>query len=189
MNYLAHIFLSGDDPEVMLGNFIADGIKEKDLKNLPLSVVTGIRLHRRIDTLTDTHPSFKEASKILSGKHGKYAPVVLDILNDHLLCLNWESYSSEEFSTFEHTVYDRFRPLIEYLPVPYRRQVESLIEHEYLKAYRTRLGMSGVLARMDARTRFPSDFSNALDHLYDDLNFYSTHFNLLFSDLVLYVEK
>ncbi|MFW6268359.1 MAG: ACP phosphodiesterase, partial [Marinilabiliaceae bacterium] len=27
MNYLAHLYLSGDDPEILMGNFIGDYVK------------------------------------------------------------------------------------------------------------------------------------------------------------------
>ena len=55
MNFLAHIFLSGNDEEVMIGNFIADAVKGRDYLGYSDGIVKGILLHRRIDAFTDSH--------------------------------------------------------------------------------------------------------------------------------------
>ena len=54
MNYLAHIYLSGGDPEVTVGNFMADAVKGKDYQNYSEGIQRGIILHRAIDTFTDS---------------------------------------------------------------------------------------------------------------------------------------
>jgi len=56
MNYLAHIYLSGNDDFLKLGNFIADEIKGKSYKEFPKDIQKGIILHRAIDDFTDHHP-------------------------------------------------------------------------------------------------------------------------------------
>ena len=56
MNILAHCLLSGNDAEVLLGNFIADGLSRKQWETLPDQVQIGIRLHHFIDEFTDKHP-------------------------------------------------------------------------------------------------------------------------------------
>jgi len=35
MNFLAHIYLSGDDKDIIIGNFIADGIKGSSYTKFP----------------------------------------------------------------------------------------------------------------------------------------------------------
>ena len=45
MNYLAHILLSGNNPDVMIGNFIADSIKGSKYNSYPLQIQKGILLH------------------------------------------------------------------------------------------------------------------------------------------------
>ena len=66
MNFLAHIYLSGNDNEITIGNFIADGIRGKDYKKYPKDIQTGILLHRQIDTFTDAHPTSKTKYKTLT---------------------------------------------------------------------------------------------------------------------------
>ncbi|MBK7945962.1 MAG: hypothetical protein IPJ85_11965 [Flavobacteriales bacterium] len=53
MNFLGHLFLSGDDPLVITGNFMADAVKGRDLSRFDPRLQEGIRLHRRIDSFTD----------------------------------------------------------------------------------------------------------------------------------------
>lgn len=56
MNFLAHAFLSGDDPDVLFGNFVADSIKGNMLTNYSPEIQKGVVLHRAIDEFTDHHP-------------------------------------------------------------------------------------------------------------------------------------
>ena len=59
MNFLAHVYLSGNDFEVALGNLIADRVKGKQIQHYPLKIQKGIKLHRSIDNFTDNHPLFR----------------------------------------------------------------------------------------------------------------------------------
>ena len=56
MNYLAHIYLSGNNDMLKIGNFIADSVKGKQYLDYPKAVQQGITLHRNIDEFTDSHP-------------------------------------------------------------------------------------------------------------------------------------
>ena len=58
MNYLAHLLLSGNDEDVIFGNFIGDAIKGKQYQDYSGSIQKGILLHRQIDTFTDSHPIY-----------------------------------------------------------------------------------------------------------------------------------
>ena len=60
MNFLAHIYLSGDNDLITIGNFMADGIKGKRYLKFPPDIQKGIILHRAIDTFTDAHPIVKK---------------------------------------------------------------------------------------------------------------------------------
>jgi len=53
MNFLAHLYLSGDNKEVRLGNFIGDAVKGNSLDRFPEMIRAGIWLHREIDSYTD----------------------------------------------------------------------------------------------------------------------------------------
>ena len=89
MNYLAHIYLSGDDdPLLKIGNFIADSVKGKAFKKYPQAIQNGIKLHREIDTFTDSHPIVFESKHRLFKKSRHYSSVIVDVLYDHFLAKN-----------------------------------------------------------------------------------------------------
>ena len=72
MNLLAHIFLSGDADQLLIGNFIADFIKGNRFEHLEPEMIRGIYLHRFIDSYTDRHPLVKQSARRLQPKFGKY---------------------------------------------------------------------------------------------------------------------
>ena len=63
MNFLAHIYLSFDNDEITIGNFIADSIRGNKFKHLPKNIQKGITLHRHIDTFTDAHKTVRKSTK------------------------------------------------------------------------------------------------------------------------------
>ncbi|MEM6697160.1 MAG: hypothetical protein AAF599_02100 [Bacteroidota bacterium] len=84
MNYLAHLFLSCEDEELLIGNFIADFVKNRYREELSPRVLEGIQLHRVIDSFTDRHPVVVQTTRLLHPKHHKYSPVLMDVFFDYL---------------------------------------------------------------------------------------------------------
>ena len=188
MNYLAHTYLSRGDEEVLIGNFIADFINGKQARTLDEPYQKGISLHRKIDSFTDEHVEFRKGTKRLSKHHSKYSPVVLDILYDHLLAINWESYSEmtlQEHATQSYSVFERHIDVfieqgIEHIP--------KMISHNFLVSYADVDKVKYVLGRMDNRTRFASQFVNAMDHLQEDFDSYNKEFNIFFPEMIAVVD-
>ena len=79
MNYLAHLYLSGSNEHILVGNFIADSIKGSTYKDYPSDIQRGVLLHRQIDTHTDSHPNFRTSTKRLHKNYGHYSGVIVDI--------------------------------------------------------------------------------------------------------------
>jgi len=106
MNFLAHIYLSGNNEMVTIGNFIADGIRGKKYSIYPKDIQTGILLHRQIDTFTDAHKTVRESTKRLHKNYGHYSGVIVDILYDHFLAKNWNHYSKTPLADYVDDFYD-----------------------------------------------------------------------------------
>lgn len=185
MNYLAHLALSGDNSDVMCGNYLADSLRPQQRHGWTDDMIAGYQLHLEIDAYTDGHPAFVAAKRRLQPDHQKYAPVVLDILNDHLLSINWDAYNPLRFNVWSLQVYDRLQPYLNYnLPPKANALLSGLIEHQYLHVYTTKEGVHEVMVRMDRRARFPSRFAAAAEHLYQDFLFYEACFFDLYGDLM-----
>jgi acyl carrier protein phosphodiesterase len=80
MNFLAHIYLSGNNDLLKIGNFMADSIRGNSYLAYPNEVQKGILLHRYIDTFTDAHPIYRKSKHRLHEKYGHYSGVILAAL-------------------------------------------------------------------------------------------------------------
>lgn len=189
MNFLAHLFLSCDNEDLLIGNFIADFIRNKEVENYPESVQKGIHLHRQIDSFTDNHPIVKQSVHRLQPHHHKYAAVVIDIVYDHLLAVNWSRYSGQSLATFANDVYDVLEKRMTTLPSKLQKRLPGMIAGNWLEAYATQEGILFTLKKMDERTRFPSNFGEALKHLTMDYDLFEAEFYQFFPELMAYVES
>lgn len=100
MNYLAHLYLADRAGADLAGAILGDFVRGADLSRFTPAVERSIRLHRRIDTLTDRHPQVQAAVARFDPGARRYAPIVLDVLLDHVLARDWAQYSSEPFASF-----------------------------------------------------------------------------------------
>lgn len=150
MNHLGHLLLSGDDPEVITGNFMADAVKGRDLSAHLPSVQRGIRLHRRIDTFTDTHPLTLEGRKRLWAHCGKFAGVALDLFYDHCIAVTWDGTlgTLEEFSARMYTILTAHSEL---MPERTRRMLPYMVEGDWLTNYRGTDGIAWALRGLARR--------------------------------------
>ena len=105
MNYLAHIFLSGNDRCIQIGNFIGDGVKGDGYKQYPRKFQQGILLHREIDAFSDRHPLVREAVGIGRETFGRYSAVVNDILFDYFLASRFQDYAGLPLKRFSRRFY------------------------------------------------------------------------------------
>lgn len=71
---------------------MADYVKGDPHSRYSDAIVDGIRMHRRIDVLTDTHPLVKEARLFFPEQYRRVAPITLDVFWDHFLSLNWSEF-------------------------------------------------------------------------------------------------
>jgi len=189
MNFLAHLFLSGDNEDLMIGNIIADFIRNREVETFSPAVQKGIQLHRQIDTYTDQHQKVRQGTHRLQANHRKYAPVVIDIFYDHLLAKNWHEYHPEPIERFTPKVYQILRNRMEEMPKRLKHQLPKMIEDNWLEKYGTIEGMQFVFERMDLRTTFPSNFSSAMDDLEEHYDLFNEEFNQFFPEVVHFVNS
>ncbi len=147
MNTLAHLYLSGIDPERLLGNFIGDSVRGSEFANLPPGVQRGVLLHRQIDQFTDTHPVFRALYKLLRPYFGRYAAVVGDVFLDHFLARDWTSHHPQELNEYIEWVHRTISPQIGQCPIRSQRYFEYLVQNQTLAAYRNIDGIAQTLGK------------------------------------------
>lgn len=155
MNYLAHAFLSGEDPEFLLGNVSADLLKGNIHKNLSGKISAGVQHHRKLDIFTDNHPEFRACLPNLYPEHGKYAAVVLDILYDYYLVKNWHFFSLVSLEEFCEKTNSLLLTSVEYLPEKIETQLKMMIKGNWLSHYGHHEGLSYCFLRLTKRVAQP----------------------------------
>ncbi len=189
MNHLAHLFLSCSNDDLLIGNFIADYIKNKEVATYIPAIQEGIYLHRKIDTFTDNHPLVLQGTHRLQANHHKYSPVVIDILYDYILSKNWHRYSPIPLQDFAKNVYQILTKRYDELPQKLQQYLHNMIADNWLLKYGTYDGLAFVFEKMDQRTKFPSNFTAAVQDLKDDYELYETEFNQFFPEVMKMVEE
>lgn len=183
MNFLAHIFLSGDQPETICGNFIGDGVKGNISQKYASEIQKGIRLHRFIDDFTDNHEITDTARKIIRPEFRKYAGVVLDVYFDHFLGKNWNQFHQQKLEDF---VEKKEQVLAEFFPVmPQKSQrfFRFMKSSNCLVRYRDFDGLHQVFTGMANRTPFESNMENAIPVLKENYADLFTAFRAFFPEL------
>ncbi len=189
MNFLAHIYLSGDDKAITIGNFIADGIRGNDYKKFPKNIQTGILLHRRIDTFTDAHKTVRQSTKRLHKNYSHYSGVIVDILYDHFLAKNWKAYSNVPLAKYVDDFYNLLEDNFEILPVRAQKMIPYMIANNWLLSYASIDGISKVLEGMNRRTQNRSKMNLAVNELEEFYDEFETEFTKFFSELIEYSKQ
>ena len=189
MNYLAHIYLSGDNDIVTIGNFIADGIKGKDYKKYPKDIQVGILLHRNIDTYTDAHKTVRKSTKRLHEKYGHYSGVIVDILYDHFLAKNWKKYSDIPLDNYVNTFYNSLEKHYDLLPLRIQKMMPFMMTDNWLLSYASIEGISRVLDGMNRRTKNRSGMNEAVQELEEFYNEFENEFTIFFDELIIFSKE
>lgn len=188
MNFLAHVFLSGKEDEIAIGNFIADSVPGKQYLNYPEKIQQGILLHRAIDTFTDNHPLWRQSKKLIVPQYNHYASVIIDMYYDHFLANNWNNYSSIALSDFTCNFYQLLKNNFTVLPERIQRFLPIMIKENWFMCYESIDGLAYILSQMDKRTKGKSKMSNATHELHLHYQILEADFKDFFNELQEHVE-
>ena len=168
MNYLAHLVLSGDDSDVLLGNFIGDAVKGRDHLGYPSKVAEGIRLHRKIDSFADHHPTALKARAQLRPVLGRFSAVGVDLIYDHFLSSDFESIAGQgSIDEFVGRAQVSLQSRIEDMPLRSQRFFQAMVDHHWLVGYGSEEEMTKVCRAMDERLSRRFGLETPLKHLFD----------------------
>ena len=189
MNFLAHIYLSGTDEELTLGNFFADSLKGKSYLKYPLGIQRGVVLHRAIDFYTDTHPTVRKSISRLFETYGHYSGIIVDILYDHFLAVHWKEYSVVPLEIYIEDFYDLLQRNYTILPKPVQQFMPYMIRDNWLLSYATIEGIGRILYQMNERTNRKSRMNFAVVELEKHYPEFEEEFLSFFDELQLFAAK
>ena len=189
MNFLAHLYLSKDNTNILIGNFISDAIKGSNYKKYPHEIKAGILLHREIDTFTDAHPIVKKSMRRLNKRYRHYNGVIIDILYDHFLAKNWSNYSEIPLELYAENVYSFLSKNIATFPEEHQNLLPYMIQYNWLVNYASLEGIERVLQGMNKRTKGISKMDLAIEDLKIHYSEFEEDFTAFFQELVEFTTK
>jgi len=189
MNFLAHLKLSDDNDDLMIGNFIADSVRKVEYQNFKPGVIAGIELHHKIDFFTDHHPVVDQSKQRLRPRHHKYSGVVVDILYDHFLARKFSNYHSTPLPRFAENAYSLFHRRWEELPAGIQHMLPYMEAGNWLVNYGERKGLERVFSGMSRRANFENEMGRAVEDLFNHYHLFEQEFDEYFPLLLDYTTK
>jgi acyl carrier protein phosphodiesterase len=172
VNYLAHLFLAGDSPELRIGGLLGDFLQGVDRRQYSEAIQRGIRLHHEVDVFADSHALFARSRNRLRPPYRRYAGVLVDIFYDHFLAVHWASFSRDPLPDFSRMVYETLTANEAILPPRLRRMLPHMVSEDWLTSYRAREGIDRTLRRLSRRLKRENPLPEAvcqLDEYYGEL--------------------
>ena len=189
MNFLGHLYLSGDNEDIITGNFIADHVKGNGIHKYNNTIRDGIYLHREIDKFTDSHPQFILSKNRLVPNYRKYAGVIVDMYYDHFLSAFWKKYSNESIEKFTRRMYKILLKRFLILPPKTKRILPFMAKDNWLIGYGKPEGLRRALSGMAYRTPFDSGMEKAVNDLHENYHLFKQEFETFFPEIIDYTNQ
>ena len=141
MNFLAHCLIATraahrtEDAALVAGGFLGDFIKGPLPQEMPRGLALGVRLHRRIDAYSNQHPGIRTSSRRFPAELRRIAPILVDVLCDHLLSSRWEEFHAASLPGFTTHIYDVVASHEEWLTDNGHRFLAYARERDLLASY------------------------------------------------------
>jgi len=184
MNYLAHAYLSFNDPEILLGNMISDFVKGRDQYGYPQRVQLGIRLHRAIDQFTDTHAATQQLKSFYRPQYRLYSGAFADVTYDYFLANDPLEFASEqELGSFSKHAYQLLSNQASLFPPKFDRMFPYMQSQDWLQGYRSTGGIRQSFGGLVRRSRYLNESDIAFDLFLQHLGEMQACYNAFFPSL------
>ena len=155
MNFLAHLWLADRTGTSLAGSVLGDVVRGGDLSAYPPPLALGVRLHRRIDAVTERHPLIAAARQGFAAGSRRYAGIVLDLVCDHLLARDWPAHHEQAFAAFCRQAGADIAAAAPWFLQAGGRRSDARGFSELLMSYRHEAGIDRALQRVALRLRQP----------------------------------
>ena len=132
---------------------MADAVKGKHYEQYPVGIQIGIKLHRFIDSFTDSHEIYRKSKHRLHQKFGHYSGVIMDIVYDHFLAKNWQQFSDTPLEQYADDFYNLLQKEYAILTPKTQNALPYMIKTNWLVCYQSLEGLELILFQMDYRTK------------------------------------
>ena len=183
MNFLGHLILSGTNPDVIFGNFIADSVKGKSYLLLPDSIQKGIILHRVIDDFTDNNTEYLKGKRRFYQRFPKMGGVINDILYDYLL---WRFDKKTKSINLEIKVTKFYKTLdqkIHQMPPKIREMYHYMRRDDWLNNYQHKMGIKRALHGIGKRINYSDNLESSFEILENSMKSFDEEFEIFYSQI------
>ncbi len=164
MNYLAHAYLSFNEPEILVGNMISDFVKGKRKYDYSLAIQKGIQLHRSIDTFTDLHKATAEAKSFFRPQYRLYSGAFVDVVYDHFLACDAAQYADDgNLEKFSVKIYASLEKYTDVFPSRFQMMFPHMKNHNWLYNYRFKDGIKKSFGGLVWRAAYLTESDIAYD--------------------------
>ena len=182
MNFLAHSYLSFSE-EQLVGNMIADFVKNRDVARLPESIQKGIKLHRAIDTFTDAHPLIHEAKAPFRPLVRLYSGAFVDVVFDYFLANDTTENSQREWQEHSQRVYAVLRRYEEFLPEVFKKVLDKMQQDDWLYNYRNEWGIEYSFRTVVNKAQFLDKTTNVFPAFLANKDFLREKYEIFFPEI------
>ena len=189
MNYLAHIYLSGDQPTTQIGGLLGDFIKGPLDAQLHAPFYPGLLLHRRIDAHLDALEEFRDLLSSFEPQHRRFAGILLDILFDHFLASEWPDDANQPLEEFCESFYRELNKHYQALPKSAQHFANRAPAIQWLQNYRDFENLHPMLQRVSQRFSRQVALQDAIPHLQHNYDFYRSGYRSIFPQISVFAEK
>jgi acyl carrier protein phosphodiesterase len=183
VNFLAHAYLSFENPEILVGNMISDFVKGKAQYDYPKKIHEGIVLHRRIDAFTDSHKAVAEAKKVFQPHYRLYSGAMIDIVFDHFLANDKDQFPNNSLLPFTSRVYQTLESFSAHLPARFIAMFPYMKTQNWLYHYKDREGIARSLRGMVRRSAYITDSETAVSLFNQDHKILQECYDAFFPDV------
>lgn len=193
LNYLAHLYLSPQGEDAMLGSVLGDFVKGP-LNNgvtsrYGVEATRAIALHRKIDSYTDAHPVVTQSRRRITPERRRFAGIMIDIFYDHFLAKYWEEFHPVALATFTDDFYATLSRRHAELPQRLQRVADSMIERDWLGSYAHLESIDTALNRLSQRLRRGDALVGSAVELRQNYPQLESDFRRFLPDVVAFVRR
>lgn len=189
MNYLAHAYLSFNQPDILVGNMISDFVKGKKKFDYPFNIQKGIALHRAIDQFTDQHAATKEAKEFFRPHYRLYAGAFVDVVYDHFLATDTNEFSEASLLEFSQHVYVILDNNLAWFPEKFAAMFPFMKKYNWLYNYRTDWGTERSFGGLVRRSAYLEESDTAAQIFQQHYQRFSECYRQFWTDMKPFAEK
>ena len=189
MNFLAHAYLSFNNPQILVGNMISDFVKGSAKFGFSGNIQKGIMLHREIDGFTDCHPVTQKAKEIFRPAYRLYSGALVDILYDHFLANDKELFGEAGLKGFTLSTYRQIEEHRDELPPNFLPVFSYMSREDWLYNYKYPEGMRKSLAGLVRRARFIHESETAYNLFLEHYVTLNEYYHDFFADVKLFAKQ